>query len=271
MASPPSTAPTYKTLDQLVGNTPLVKLSKLEGSQENGNLILAKLEGFNPTCSVKARAAFNMIIQAQARGEIKPGDTIIEATSGNTGIALCAAAAILGYEMVVVMSDSATEERKQSMTAYGAECVLVPASGGGVVLARNTALKMQEDGKGTVLDQFNNDDNWKAHYDSTGPEIWTDTAGTVTHFVSAMGTTGTIMGAGRYLKEQNSDIQVVGVHPEPGSKIPGSYSCSLTHSLTHSLTCSLTKYTSTPCFIPTSLFYSSSSATITAPLLSFAR
>ncbi len=208
----------FPTLEDFVGNTPLVRLQRLPGN--TSNVLMVKLEGNNPAGSVKDRPAMSMIQLAEARGDIKPGDTLIEATSGNTGIALAMAAAIKGYIMVLIMPDNMSEERRVSMKAYGAELVLV-SSDEGMEGARDLALKMQEEGKGKVLDQFNNEDNPVAHYQTTGPEIWRDTHKQITHFVSAMGTTGTIMGTSRYLKEQNSDIQIVGVQPEEGSKIPG--------------------------------------------------
>jgi len=208
----------YKTLADFVGNTPLVKLQYLNPNPSN--TILLKLEGNNPAGSVKDRPALNMINAAQERGEIKPGDTLIEATSGNTGIALAMAAAVQGYKMILVRPATMTIERRAAMSAFGAELVLVSGEEG-MEGARDLALKMQSEGKGIVLDQFANPDNPVAHYKSTGPEIWNDTKGTVTHFVSSMGTTGTIMGTSRYLKEMNSDIQIVGVYPEDGSQIPG--------------------------------------------------
>lgn len=208
----------YKTLADYVGNTPLVKLQFLNPNPSN--TILLKLEGNNPAGSVKDRPALNMIKAAQTRGEIKPGDTLIEATSGNTGIALAMAAAVQGYRMILVMPSSMTMERRAAMAAFGAELVLVSEEEG-MEGARDLALKMQTDGKGKVLDQFSNPDNPASHYQSTGPEIWHDTKGEVTHFVSSMGTTGTIMGTSKYLKEQNSDVQIVGVYPEEGSQIPG--------------------------------------------------
>lgn len=208
----------YKTLDDYIGNTPLVQLKRLPG--KTTNTILVKLEGNNPAGSVKDRPALSMIKHAEARGDIKPGDTLIEATSGNTGIALAMVAAMRGYKMVLVMPDSQTMERRQSMKAYGAELVLVPRDGG-MELARDVAKKMEAEGEGIVLDQFGNQDNPLAHYESTGPEIWRDTQGKVTHFVSSMGTTGTIMGVSRYLKEQNPNIQIIGVQPEEGSQIAG--------------------------------------------------
>jgi len=208
----------WKTLDDFVGNTPLVQLKRLPG--KTGNTVLVKLEGNNPAGSVKDRPALSMIMHAEARGEIKPGDTLIEATSGNTGIALAMVAAMRGYKMVLVMPDNQSVERRQSMKAYGAELVLVPRDGG-MELARDVAKKMEAEGEGVVLDQFGNPDNPLAHYESTGPEIWRDTQGRVTHFVSSMGTTGTIMGVSRYLKEQNPNIRIIGVQPEEGSQIAG--------------------------------------------------
>jgi cysteine synthase B len=208
----------YKTLDHYVGNTPLVQLKRLPG--KTGNTILLKLEGNNPAGSVKDRPALSMIQRAEARGDIKPGDTLIEATSGNTGIALAMVAAMRGYKMILVMPDNQSVERRQSMKAYGAELVLTPKDGS-MELARDVALKMQAEGEGIVLDQFGNMDNPLAHYEGTGPEIWRDTAGKITHFVSSMGTTGTIMGVSRYLKEQNPNVQIIGVQPEDGAQIPG--------------------------------------------------
>lgn len=208
----------FPTLEDFVGNTPLVRLQRLVPS--NNNIVMVKLEGNNPAGSVKDRPAISMIKLAEDRGDIKPGDTLIEATSGNTGIALAMAAAIKGYKMVLIMPDNMTEERRASMKAYGAELISVTQEQG-MEGARDLALQMQAEGKGIVLDQFNNQDNPVAHYEGTGPEIWRDTKGLITHFVSAMGTTGTIMGTSRYLKEQNPDIQIVGVQPEEGSKIPG--------------------------------------------------
>lgn len=206
------------TLDNFVGNTPLVKLQRMNPNPSN--TILLKLEGNNPAGSVKDRPAYNMITRAEARGDIRPGDTLIEATSGNTGIALAMVAAMRGYKMILVMPDNQTIERRQSMKAYGAELVLTPKDGS-MELARDVAMKMQLEGEGIVLDQFGNQDNPLAHYESTGPEIWRDTAGKITHFVSSMGTTGTIMGVSRYLKEQNPNIQIIGVQPEEGAQIPG--------------------------------------------------
>lgn len=208
----------FLTLADTIGNTPLVRLQRL--ITNSSNTILLKLEGNNPAGSVKDRPAFNMIIQAEKRGDIKPGDTLIEATSGNTGIALAMAAAVMGYRMVLIMPDNMSEERRAAMKAYGAELISVTQEQS-MEGARDLALQMQQEGKGTVLDQFNNPDNPQAHYLGTGPEIWQQTAGSVTHFVSAMGTTGTIMGTSHYLKEQNPAIQIVGVQPEEGSRIPG--------------------------------------------------
>lgn len=208
----------FKTIDSFVGNTPLVKLQRLAG--DTSNIILLKLEGNNPAGSVKDRPAYSMITRAEARGDIQPGDTLIEATSGNTGIALAMVAAMRGYKMILVMPENQSVERRQSMRAYGAELVLTPKDGS-MELARDVAMKLQAEGEGIVLDQFGNMDNPLAHYEGTGPEIWRDTAGKVTHFVSSMGTTGTIMGVSRYLKEQNAKIQIIGVQPEEGSQIPG--------------------------------------------------
>ncbi|MBT4146843.1 MAG: cysteine synthase CysM [Gammaproteobacteria bacterium] len=208
----------YSTIEAFVGNTPLVKLQRLIKS--GSNTVLVKLEGNNPAGSVKDRPAISMIQHAEARGEIKPGDRLIEATSGNTGIALAMAAAIKGYQLTLIMPDNMSAERRASMIAYGAEIISTPAAGsmeGAIDLAR----KMEADGKGRILDQFANSDNPLAHYEGTGPEIWRDTQGEITHFVSAMGTTGTIMGTSRYLKEQNPNIQIVGVQPADGAKIPG--------------------------------------------------
>ncbi|MGY2575853.1 cysteine synthase CysM [Vibrio sp. C8] len=208
----------FPTIEAYVGQTPLVKLQRLAaGSQST---VLVKLEGNNPAGSVKDRPALNMIIQAEARGTIQPGDTIIEATSGNTGIALAMAAAIKGYKMILIMPDNSTQERKDSMRAYGAELILVSKEQG-MEGARDLALQMQSEGKGKVLDQFNNPDNPDAHFHSTGPEIWQQSQGKITHFVSSMGTTGTIMGVSRYLKSQNPEINIVGLQPSEGSAIPG--------------------------------------------------
>ncbi|MCP5266015.1 MAG: cysteine synthase CysM [Burkholderiaceae bacterium] len=212
----------YRTIDQTIGETPLVRLQRLPGAQaaDRGNVILGKLEGNNPAGSVKDRAALSMIVRAEERGEIKPGDMLIEATSGNTGIALAMVAAIRGYRMVLIMPDNLSLERRQSMKAYGAELILVTQAEG-MEGARDLALQMQREGQGKVLDQFGNDDNWIAHYESTGPEIWRDTDGRVTHFVSAMGTTGTITGVSRYLKERNPGVMIVGAEPAEGASIPG--------------------------------------------------
>ena len=207
-----------KTINDFIGNTPLVALQRMQG--ETSNTILLKLEGNNPAGSVKDRPAYSMITRAEARGEIKPGDTLIEATSGNTGIALAMVAAMRGYKMLLVMPENQSIERRQSMKAYGAELVLTPKDGS-MELARDVALKLQAEGEGIVLDQFGNSDNPLAHYEGTGPEIWRDTGGKITHFVASMGTTGTIMGVSRYLKEQNPDIKIIGVQPEEGAQIPG--------------------------------------------------
>jgi cysteine synthase B len=208
----------YHTLADVVGNTPLVRLQRLPGA--TSNVVLCKLEGNNPAGSVKDRPALSMIVEAERRGTIKPGDALIEATSGNTGIALAMVAAMRGYRMLLVMPESQTAERVQTMRAYGAELVLTPKAGG-MEAARDIAERMRAEGKGVILDQFANPDNPLAHYRGTGPEIWRDTEGRITHFVSAMGTTGTIMGVSRYLKEQNPAIQIVGAQPEEGSQIPG--------------------------------------------------
>lgn len=208
----------YKTIENFVGNTPLVRLKHLPGTTRN--VILAKLEGNNPAGSVKDRPALSMISHAQKRGEIKPGDTLIEATSGNTGIALAMAAAMMGYRMVLVMPENLSIERRQSMSAYGAEIILTPKSGG-MEQARDLAEKMRDERKGIILDQFANPDNPLAHYESTAPEIWRDTQGKITHFVSSMGTTGTIMGCSRFFKEQSAPVKVIGVQPEEGAQIPG--------------------------------------------------
>ena len=211
-----------KTLQDFVGNTPLVALQRLPGaaSEARGNRVLLKLEGNNPAGSVKDRPALSMIQRAAARGSIRPGDTLIEATSGNTGIALAMASAIMGYRLILVMPENQSIERRQSMRAYGAELVLTPKEGG-MELARDLAQRMQAEGRGVLLDQFSNPDNPAAHYAGTGPEIWRDTAGGITHFVSSMGTTGTIVGTGQFLKEQNPHIQVIGCQPEEGSQIAG--------------------------------------------------
>jgi cysteine synthase B len=217
-----SKAPVYKTLQDTIGGTPLVRLQRLPGDDNarRGNVILGKLEGNNPAGSVKDRPALSMIRRAAERGEIKPGDTLIEATSGNTGIALAMAAAMMGYRMVLVMPEDLSIERAQTMKAYGAELVLTPRSGG-MEYARDLAEQMQKDGKGRVLDQFANADNPRIHYETTGPEIWADTGGRITHFVSAMGTTGTITGVSRFLKEKNPGVRIVGAQPSEGSRIPG--------------------------------------------------
>ena len=212
----------YKTLEDFVGGTPLVRLKRLPGAvvEARGNVVLAKLEGNNPAGSVKDRPALSMIRHAERRGDIKPGDTLIEATSGNTGIALAMAAAMGGYHMLLVMPENQSLERRQVMRAFGAELVLTPKDGG-MELARDVAEKMRDEGRGIILDQFANLDNPLAHYEGTGPEIWRDTQGQVTHFVSSMGTTGTIMGVSRYLKEMNQTVCIVGCQPEQGSQIPG--------------------------------------------------
>lgn len=213
----------YATLEQLVGNTPLVALQRLPGEfgQDRGNVILGKMEGNNPAGSVKDRPALSMIVESEKRGDIKPGDTLIEATSGNTGIALAMVAAMRGYKMILIMPDNLSLERRASMTAYGAELILTPADQGGMEFARDLASQMQSEGKGIVLDQFANPDNPLAHFKTTGPEIWSQTEGRVTHFVSAMGTTGTIMGTSKFLKSMNPNIQIVGAQPAEGSQIPG--------------------------------------------------
>ncbi len=215
-------APTYKTLEDAIGHTPLVRLQRLPGADiaARGNVVLGKLEGNNPAGSVKDRPAISMIRRAEERGEIRPGDTLIEATSGNTGIALAMAAAIRGYRMLLIMPEDLSIERAQTMKAFGAELILTPRSGG-MEYARDLAEQLQRDGKGRVLDQFANADNPRVHYETTGPEIWQDTAGRVTHFVSAMGTTGTITGVSRYLKEQSAAVRVIGAQPSEGSRIPG--------------------------------------------------
>jgi len=215
-------APKYNTVEDVIGNTPLVRLVRIPGldNEQRGNVILGKLEGNNPAGSVKDRPAISMIRRAEERGEIKPGDTLIEATSGNTGIALAMAAAIRGYRMLLIMPEDLSIERAQTMKAFGAELILTPRSGG-MEYARDLAEQMQKDGKGRVLDQFANADNPRIHYETTGPEIWRDTKGRVTHFVSAMGTTGTITGTSRYLKEQGKAVRVIGAQPSEGSRIPG--------------------------------------------------
>ena len=212
----------YATLEDFVGHTPLVRLKRLPGNDidARGNVILAKLEGNNPAGSVKDRPALSMIKGAEARGDIRPGDTLIEATSGNTGIALAMAAAMRGYRLILVMPENQSMERRQTMRAFGAELVLVPRSGG-MEMARDVAEAMRAEGRGVILDQFANPDNPLAHFQGTGPEIWKDTKGTITHFVSSMGTTGTIMGVSRYLKEKNPSVRIIGCQPSEGSQIPG--------------------------------------------------
>ena len=212
----------YPTIEDVIGRTPLVRLQRVPGAAnlERGNVILGKLEGNNPAGSVKDRPAMSMIRRAEERGDIKPGDTLIEATSGNTGIALAMAAAIRGYQMVLIMPEDLSVERAQTMKAFGAELILTPRSGG-MEYARDLAEQMQREGKGRVLDQFANADNPRIHYESTGPEIWEDTGGRITHFVSAMGTTGTITGVGRYLKGMGTGVRIVGAQPAEGSRIPG--------------------------------------------------
>ena len=208
----------YRTLDDFVGNTPLVRLKRIPG--DSSNVLLAKLEGNNPAGSVKDRPALSMIAHAEARGDIKPGDTLIEATSGNTGIALAMAAAMRGYKMILVMPENQSVERCQTMRAFGAELVLTPKAGS-MELARDTADKLRDEGRGMILNQFANPDNPLSHYEGTAPEIWRDTQGRITHFVSSMGTTGTIMGCSRFFKEKNSSIQIIGAQPEEGAQIPG--------------------------------------------------
>lgn len=212
----------FLTIEDTIGNTPLVRLQRIPGigNERRNNIILGKLEGNNPAGSVKDRPAISMIKRAEAKGLIKPGDTLIEATSGNTGIALAMAASMRGYKMVLIMPENLSIERRQSMAAYGAQIILTPKSGG-MEYARDLAEAMQKEGKGVILDQFANQDNPLAHYEGTGPEIWRDTNGRVTHFVSAMGTTGTIMGVSSFLKEQNPAVQIIGAQPEDGSSIPG--------------------------------------------------
>jgi len=216
------TTPNYPTIADTIGNTPLIRLQRIPGpgNIERNNIILGKLEGNNPAGSVKDRPALSMFLRAQERGDIRPGDTLIEATSGNTGIALAMAAAILGYKMILVMPENQSIERRQSMAAYGAELILTPSTGG-MEYARDFAEQLQREGRGKILDQFANKDNPLSHIQGTGPEIWRDTQGQVTHFVSAMGTTGTITGVSIYLKEQNPHIQIIGAQPEEGSQIPG--------------------------------------------------
>ena len=213
-----SPSPTYRTIEDTVGNTPLVQLRHLVG--KTSNVMLAKLEGNNPAGSVKDRPALSMIVEAEKRGDIKRGDTLIEATSGNTGIALAMAATLRGYKMVLVMPEHLSVERRQTMAAFGAEIILTPKAGG-METARDIAEKMRAEGRGIILDQFANPDNPLAHYRGTGPEIWNETGGRITHFVSSMGTTGTIMGAGRFFKEKNPAVVIVGCQPEEGSQIPG--------------------------------------------------
>jgi cysteine synthase B len=208
----------FKTIEDFVGNTPLVKLKRLPGNTTN--TVLLKLEGNNPAGSVKDRPALSMITRAQERGEIKPGDTLIEATSGNTGIALAMAAAIMGYRMVLVMPEHLSVERRQSMKAYGAEIILTSREGS-MEEARDVAERMRDEGRGIILDQFSSPDNPRAHYEGTAPEIWRDTEGKITHLVSSMGTTGTIMGCSRYFKEKQPEIRIIGVQPEEGAQIPG--------------------------------------------------
>ena len=218
----PSAAPAYPTIEDVIGGTPLVRLQRLPGSAgaARGNVILGKLEGNNPAGSVKDRPAISMIRRAEERGDISPGDTLIEATSGNTGIALAMAAAIRGYHMVLIMPEDLSIERVQTMKAYGAELILTPRTGG-MEYARDLAEQMARDGKGRVLDQFANGDNPLSHFETTGPELWQQTDGRITHFVSAMGTTGTISGVGRYLKSRNPGVRIVGAQPAEGSRIPG--------------------------------------------------
>jgi len=212
----------YRTIEDFVGETPLVRMQRIPGkeNEKSGNVILCKLEGNNPAGSVKDRPAVSMIVGAEKRGTIKPGDTLIEATSGNTGIALAMAAAIRGYRMVLVMPEHLSVERRQTMRAFGAQIILTPKSGG-METARDLAEKMQREGKGLILDQFANPDNPKSHYEGTGPEIWRDTGGRITHFVSSMGTTGTIMGVSRFLREKAPGVRIIGCQPEEGSQIPG--------------------------------------------------
>jgi cysteine synthase B len=214
--------PAYQTIEDVIGRTPLVRLQRLPGADaaERGNVLLAKLEGNNPAGSVKDRPAISMIRRAEERGEIRPGDTLIEATSGNTGIALAMAAAVRGYRMVLIMPEDLSIERAQTMKAFGAELILTPKAGG-MEYARDLAEQMARDGKGRVLDQFANADNPRIHYETTGPELWQDTDGQITHFVSAMGTTGTITGTSRYLKEMNPAVRIIGAQPSEGSRIPG--------------------------------------------------
>ncbi|WP_073101646.1 cysteine synthase CysM [Pollutimonas bauzanensis] len=213
----------YLTIEDTIGATPLVRLQRIPGGvgEPRGNVILAKLEGNNPAGSVKDRAASSMIRHAEERGDIRPGDTLIEATSGNTGIALAMMAAVRGYKMILIMPDNLSVERRASMTAYGAQLILTPASQGGMEYARDLATRMQAEGKGKVLDQFANADNPRAHFESTGPELWQQTDGRISHFVSAMGTTGTIMGVAAYLRSRNPAVRIVGAQPAEGAQIPG--------------------------------------------------
>ncbi|MEO3938216.1 cysteine synthase CysM [Dermatophilaceae bacterium Soc4.6] len=217
-----SNPPAYPTMEDVIGDTPLVRLQRLPGpeNERRGNVLLAKLEGNNPAGSVKDRPAISMIRGAEARGEIAPGDTLLEATSGNTGIGLAMAAAISGYPLIIVMPEDASTERIQTMKAYGADLVLTPA-GGGMEEARDVVTRMEREGRGRVLDQFGNPDNPRAHEEGTGPELWRQTDGRITHFVAAMGTTGTITGVSRFLKSQDPGIQIIGAQPAEGSKIPG--------------------------------------------------
>ena len=219
----PAAAPHYPTIEDTIGQTPLVRLQRIHARENaaRGNVVLGKLEGNNPAGSVKDRPALNMIRQAERRGDIKPGDTLIEATSGNTGIALAMVAAVRGYKMVLVMPDDLSIERRAAMTAYGATVVLTPAAQGGMELARDTATAMQAAGEGKILDQFANANNPEAHFLTTGPEIWQQTAGRITHFVSAMGTTGTVSGVGNYLRTQSTKVRIIGAQPEEGSRIAG--------------------------------------------------
>jgi len=222
MAQSPAMQENYPTIEDTAGNTPLVRLQRIgrELWRARGNVVLAKLEGNNPAGSVKDRPALSMIARAHERGEIRPGDTLIEATSGNTGIALAMAAAIKGYRMLLIMPEDLSLERAQTMRAYGAELILTPKSGG-MEYARDLAQQMAAQGKGRVLDQFANADNPRAHYEGTGPELWRQTGGRITHLVSAMGTTGTVVGAARYLKERNPALRAIGAQPAPGARIPG--------------------------------------------------
>ncbi len=218
MSIPSIDSSMFPTIESTIGNTPLVRLQRLPG--QSSNTILVKLEGNNPAGSVKDRPALSMILKAESRGDINPGDTLIEATSGNTGIALAMVAAIRGYKLILIMPSNSTQERKDSMSAYGATLIEVSEEDG-MEGARDLALKMQAQGEGIVLDQFGNPDNYAAHYEGTGPEIWRDTKGKITHFVSSMGTTGTIMGVSRFLKEQNPEIKIIGLQPQEDSRIPG--------------------------------------------------